>query len=66
MPRFGRLMTAMVTPMASDGAIDLDAAQRLARFLVEEGNDGLVVCGTTGEAPTLSDDEKLAMFAAVV
>jgi 4-hydroxy-tetrahydrodipicolinate synthase len=66
MPRFGRVMTAMVTPMAADGAVDLDAAQRLARFLVADGNDGLVVCGTTGEAPTLSDDEKLSMFAAVV
>jgi 4-hydroxy-tetrahydrodipicolinate synthase len=66
MPRFGRVMTAMVTPMTIDGAVDLDAAQRLARHLVEEGNDGLVVCGTTGESPTLTDDEKLAILAAVV
>lgn len=65
MARFGRVVTAMVTPMAPDGAVDLDGAGRLARWLVEQGNEALVVCGTTGEAPTLSDDEKLSMFAAV-
>lgn len=59
-------MTAMVTPMTDTGAVDLDMAQTLARWLVAQGNDGLVVCGTTGEAPTLTDDEKLSMFAAVV
>jgi 4-hydroxy-tetrahydrodipicolinate synthase len=59
-------MTAMVTPMGPDGAVDLDVTQQLARWLVEHGNEGLVVCGTTGESPTLSDDEKLAVFAAVV
>ena len=66
MPHFGRIMSAMVTPFDAAGAVDHDAAQRLARHLVAEGNDGLVVCGTTGESPTLSDDEKLGMFAAVV
>jgi len=66
MPHFGRIMTAMVTPFDAAGAVDHDVAQRLARHLVAEGNDGLVVCGTTGESPTLSDDEKLGMFAAVV
>ena len=66
MPRFGRIMTAMITPMAPDGSVDLDVAQQLARWLVEQGNEGLVVCGTTGESPTLTDDEKLAMFSAVV
>jgi 4-hydroxy-tetrahydrodipicolinate synthase len=66
MPRFGRIVTAMVTPMTSDGAVDLDQVQHLARWLVQQGNEGLVVCGTTGEAPTLSDDEKLSIFAAVV
>ncbi|MEX2626610.1 MAG: 4-hydroxy-tetrahydrodipicolinate synthase [Ilumatobacteraceae bacterium] len=66
MPHFGRVLTAMVTPMAPDGAIDPDGAARLARWLVDQGNDGLVVAGTTGESPTLSDDEKLALFAAVV
>lgn len=65
MPHFGRVVTAMVTPMAPDGSVDLDTAAELARWLVEQGNEGLVVCGTTGESPTLSDDEKLSMFAAV-
>jgi 4-hydroxy-tetrahydrodipicolinate synthase len=66
MPTFGRVMTAMVTPMAADGSVDLDVAATLARWLVEQGNEGLVVCGTTGESPTLTDDEKLSLFAAVV
>ena len=64
-PRFGRVLTAMVTPFDAAGSLDLDAARRLARWLVEHGNDGLVVAGTTGESPTLSDDEKLSLFAAV-
>ena len=50
----------MVTPFDDDGALDLDAARRLARHLVDNGSHGLVVAGTTGESPTLSDDEKLA------
>lgn len=66
MPRFGRIMSALITPFDAAGAVDLDLAQRLARHLVSEGHDGLVVCGTTGESPTLTDDEKLAMFAAIV
>ena len=66
MPRFGRIMSAMITPFDAAGAVDYDLAQRLARHLVAEGNDGLVVCGTTGESPTLSDDEKLGMFATIV
>jgi 4-hydroxy-tetrahydrodipicolinate synthase len=66
MPTFGRILSAMITPFDAAGAVDLDEAQRLARHLVAEGHEGLVVCGTTGESPTLSDDEKLAMFAAVV
>lgn len=65
-PTFGRILTALITPFAQDGSVDLDVAQRLARRLVDEGNEGLVVCGTTGESPTLSDEEKLSMFAAVV
>jgi 4-hydroxy-tetrahydrodipicolinate synthase len=56
----------MVTPFDSDGALDLDAAQRLARWLQDQGNDGLVVAGTTGEAPVLTDRERLDLFAAVV
>jgi 4-hydroxy-tetrahydrodipicolinate synthase len=63
--RFGELITAMVTPFAGDGALDLDAAGALAKRLVEQGSDGLVVAGTTGESPTLSGDEKLALFEAV-
>lgn len=63
--RFGRVLTAMVTPFDDDGALDLDGARTLARHLAEHGNDGLVVAGTTGEAPVLTDDEKLALWTAV-
>jgi 4-hydroxy-tetrahydrodipicolinate synthase len=64
-PAFGRLLTAMVTPMRADGEVDLPAAQRLARALLASGSDGVVVAGTTGEAPTLSHAEKLDLFRAV-
>jgi 4-hydroxy-tetrahydrodipicolinate synthase len=63
--RFGGVATAMVTPFDDDGALDLDAARDLARFLVANGNGGLVVAGTTGESPVLTDDEKLSLWAAV-
>src|SRR5689334_4630941 len=64
---FGRLLTAMVTPMRADGSLDVDGAARLATHLVDEqGNDGLVISGTTGEAPTTSDAEKDALLRAVV
>jgi len=66
MPHFGRILSAMVTPFDAAGAVDHGVAQELAKHLVGEGNEGLVICGTTGESPTLSDDEKLGMFAAVV
>ena len=66
MARFGRVLTAMVTPFDSSGELDLDAATALAKWLVEQGNEGLVVAGTTGESPTLSIDEKLSLFEAVV
>jgi 4-hydroxy-tetrahydrodipicolinate synthase len=66
MPRFGRVLTAMVTPFDDDGRLDLATARRLARWLQEQGNDGLVVAGTTGEAPVLTDDERLSLFAAVI
>ncbi len=56
----------MVTPLAEDGSVDEAAARRLARHLVDTGSDGIVVCGTTGEGPTLSDREKLDLFEAVV
>jgi 4-hydroxy-tetrahydrodipicolinate synthase len=61
----GRLLTAMVTPFDSEGQVDLEQAGVLARALLDSGSDGLVVGGTTGEAPTLSHDEKLKLFAAV-
>jgi 4-hydroxy-tetrahydrodipicolinate synthase len=59
------VITAMVTPFSADGAVDLDAARGLARRLVEQGSHGLVVAGTTGESPTLSDTEKLKLLEAV-
>jgi 4-hydroxy-tetrahydrodipicolinate synthase len=62
---FGALLTAMVTPFTPDGALDLPAAQRLASHLVDEGCDGLVVSGTTGESPTTSDAEKAELLRAV-
>lgn len=65
-PRFGEVLTAMVTPFAADGSLDVAAARRLATYLVEHGSDGLVVAGTTGESPTLSHTEKLELFEAVV
>jgi 4-hydroxy-tetrahydrodipicolinate synthase len=63
---FGRVLTAMVTPFTADGSLDLDGAQRLAAHLVDAGNDGLVVSGTTGESPTTSDAEKTDLLHAVV
>ena len=62
----GELMTAMATPFAADGSLSIDAARRLARHLVENGSDGIVVAGTTGEGPTIGDHEKLDLFEAVV
>ncbi len=66
MARFGRVLTAMITPFDESGALDLDEARRLARWLQDNGNDGLVVSGTTGESPVLTDDERLGLFAAVI
>ena len=65
MARFGRVITAMITPFDDDGRLDLDAAASLARWLVDQGNEGLVLSGTTGESPVLSDDEKLDLLRAV-
>lgn len=64
-PRFGAVLTAMVTPFTTDGDLDLDGAQKLARYLVENGNDGLVVAGTTGESPTISYEEQRDLIAAI-
>jgi len=63
---FGRLLTAMVTPMTRDGDVDYDGVQHLATHLVDRGNDGLVISGTTGESPTTTDDEKERLLRAVV
>jgi 4-hydroxy-tetrahydrodipicolinate synthase len=65
-PPLGELLTAMVTPFAADGSVNHDAARRLARHLVDSGSDGIVVCGTTGEGPTVNDREKLDLFETVV
>ncbi|MEY2459091.1 MAG: 4-hydroxy-tetrahydrodipicolinate synthase [Acidimicrobiaceae bacterium] len=63
--RWGAVLTAMVTPFDENGALDLDAAAELARWLQDHGNDGLVVAGTTGEAPVLTESDKLDLFRAV-
>jgi 4-hydroxy-tetrahydrodipicolinate synthase len=63
-PKLGPLMTAMLTPFDANDRVDLPEAQRLARYLIDQGNDGLIVCGTTGESPALSEDETLALFEA--
>ena len=65
MARFGEVVTAMVTPFTESGALDLDAAASLARWLGEHGSDGLVVAGTTGEGPVLTDAEKRDLWRAV-
>ena len=65
MPRFGQVLTAMVTPFHADGSLNVDGAVKLARWLQDNGNDGLVLAGTTGESSTLTDDEKLSLFSAV-
>ncbi len=65
MPRFGRLLTAMVTPFDQKGEVDYAQARKLARALIKSGSDGLVVSGTTGESPTLTVAEKLRLFAEI-
>jgi 4-hydroxy-tetrahydrodipicolinate synthase len=64
--RFGRVVTAMATPFPRDGDLDLDGAQRLARHLLDHGTDTLLLAGTTGESPTLTSDEKVALWTATV
>lgn len=63
---FGRVITAMVTPFDKDLTVNYDLAKKLARHLVQSGSDGLVICGTTGESPTLTKEEKLELFRIVV
>jgi 4-hydroxy-tetrahydrodipicolinate synthase len=62
----GEVLTAMVTPFHGDGSVNVERFRELAQFLVDHGSDGVVVTGTTGESPTLSDDEKLELYAAAV
>jgi 4-hydroxy-tetrahydrodipicolinate synthase len=62
----GEVLTAVVTPFREDGAVALDAFRSLCGFLLENGSDGVVVTGTTGEAPTLSDDERMALYEAAL
>ena len=59
---FGQVLTAMATPFDRQGRLDEEAAARLAVYLLDNGSDGLVVCGTTGESPTLTHEEKLRLF----
>jgi 4-hydroxy-tetrahydrodipicolinate synthase len=65
-PRFGTVVTAMVTPFGPNGELDLDAAAALARHLVDNGSDGLVVAGSTGEGSVLTDPERISLFRAVI
>lgn len=65
MARFGNVLTAMVSPFTTDGELDIVGAQKLATWLVENGNEGLVIAGTTGESPTLTHDEQIDLIAAV-
>lgn len=66
MTPFGRVLTAMITPFKEDGQVDYERVWNLARYLTDHGSDGLVVTGTTGESPTLSANEKLALYRTVV
>ena len=65
-PRFGRVLTAMISPFTKDEALDTEGAQTLAKWLVELGNEGLVIAGTTGESPTLTHEERMNLVTAVV
>ena len=65
-PYFGRLLTAMVTPFNADGSVNYEKAADLAEWLINNGSDGLVVAGSTGEAATMSEEEKLELFRVVV
>src|SRR5579862_8516972 len=64
-PRFGAVLTAMVTPFDAEGRLDGDGAAALARWLVDHGSDGLVLTGTTGEGPVLTDDERVELWRTV-
>ena len=66
MPVLGEILTAVVTPFRADGSVDLDRFRAICRFLLENGSDGIVATGTTGEAPTLTDDERVALWKAAI
>lgn len=66
MSTLGSLLTAMVTPMTEDGQVDVRQTEKLAQRLIQQGSDGVVVCGTTGESPVLTDEEKVTLYKAVV
>src|ERR1700674_257046 len=61
----GRLLTAMLTPFKNDGSVNYEAAEKLAVLLTADGSDGVIVSGTTGESPALTDDEKVELFKAI-
>ena len=63
--RFGRVVPAMITPFAQDGSLDVDGAVKLAKWLIDQGCDGLVITGTTGEGPTITDEEDWELWKAV-
>ncbi|HEY9832852.1 MAG TPA: dihydrodipicolinate synthase family protein, partial [Stenomitos sp.] len=65
MVNFGRVLTAMLTPFKEDGSVNYEVAEQLAAHLVNNGTDTLVVCGTTGESPTLTWDEEYQLFQVV-
>ena len=65
-PLLGEVLTAIVTPFDKDGAVDYDRFRALARHVIDNGADGLVVAATTGESPTLTDDEKVQLWTAAV
>ena len=64
-PPFGNLLTAMVTPFQKDGKVDYELAVKLANYIIENGSDGIVLCGTTGESPTLTWDEQHQLFVVI-
>ncbi len=64
-PYFGKILTAMVTPFNESGSVDYDLAIKLSNYLIDNGSDGIVICGTTGESPTLSWDEQHELFIAI-
>ena len=65
MKTFGRVLTAMITSFNNDGSLNIENSVAIANHLLDNGSDGLVVCGTTGENPTMSKEDKLALFTAI-